>query len=96
MRQDYTFKINDDCNNYTNLIINSSEKMEAVDVNAIIADSAMKATLIEEYNNINKVTIGKQNPRVTRSQSLRILPTEKEIPPGLIRALTAKQLTTNN
>ena len=96
MRQDYTFKINDDCNNYTNLIINSSEKMKAVDVNAIINTPSMKATLIAEYNKINKVTIGKQNPSVTRSQSLRILPTEREIPPGLIRALTAKQLTTNN
>ena len=70
--------------------------MKAVDVNAIINTPSMKATLIAEYNKINKVTIGKQNPSVTRSQSLRILPTEREIPPGLIRARTERQLTTKS
>jgi|688.fasta_scaffold00882_6 hypothetical protein len=96
MRQDYTFKINDDCNNYTNLIIDTSENMKDVDVDAIIADSAMKATLIEKYNKVNEVAIGKQKPIVTRSQSLRILPTKREIPPGLIKARTERQLTTKS
>jgi hypothetical protein len=94
LRQDYTFKINDDCNNYTNLITDTSKPMTPVDVNQIINDPAVKNTLIQKYNEVNKDTMKKQGYNViTKSQSLRdLLPKRIHNQSLLTKAATERTL----
>jgi hypothetical protein len=80
LRQDYTFKINDDCNNYTNLITDNSKPIASLDsdddIRKIIFNTDnMKVQLFNRYAEQNEQAM-KQDIKLTKSQSLILLPTD--------------------